>query len=341
MKQAFLLVLALLLQLAAACGSVDAGAGPGGDDDGDRADAGPGDHTGDSDAGPDDPGDGPPAVLEVTPADGAGGVMPNAEITVVFSRPMDAASVEAAWSSAKLPAAAVSFAWSPAGDVLTVTPDDPLPVAEGSAEDAGDIEALAIAFSIAASARDAEGISLAEPLEVEFRTARRLSLEVPYHEPLSDCRYSDGTAVVGDLALFAGDDVDDQEIRMVVSFALPELPPGAVVAGAVFLAEQSGIFGEDPYPGLGDLRLAHIRFNTLATSFAAAALGPRSVLSSDGQVGSRSVPVTRAVADDYADDRTYAQFRAEFEIGSNNDGDGGIAVFPRADLALSLAYLTE
>ena len=164
---------------------------------------------------------------------------------------------------------------------------------------------------------------------------------MPYHAPLSDCRYSDGTAVVGDLALFAGDDVDDQEIRMVVSFALPELPPGAVIAGAVFQSEQSGIFGEDPYPGLGDLRLAHVRFNSLATSFATAALGPQNVLSNDAQVGSRSVSVTRAVADDYADDRTYAQFRAAFEIGSNNDGDGGIAVFPRADLVLSLAYLTE
>ena len=340
MKQPLLPVLALLLQVAAACGSVDAGAGPGDDGDGADADAGTGDHTDDSDA---DPGtdDEAPTVLEVTPADGAGGVMPFAEIIVEFSRPMDQASVEAAWSSATLPAAEVTFAWNPAGDVLTVTPDDPLPVAEGSAEDADDIEALAIAFSIAASARDAEGISLAEPLEVEFRTARRLALEVPYHEPLSDCRYSDGTAKVGDLVLFAGDDFEDQQIKMVVSFALPELPPGAVVASAVFQSAQSGTYGEDPYPGLGELQLAHVRFNTLAASFAASALGPQNLLSDDGQVGPRSVPVTRAVADDYADDRTYSQFRAEFEIGTNGDGDGGVAVFPRADLALSLAYLTE
>lgn len=337
MKQPLFPVLALLLPLAAACGSVDAGAGPGED----GADAGPGDHTGDSDADPGDPGDGAPEIVEVTPADGAGGVMPDAEIVVEFSRPMDEASVEAAWSSATLPAAAVSFAWNPAGDVLTVTPDDPLPVAEGSGENPGAVESIAIAFAIATSARDADGNALAEPLDVEFRTVRRLSLEVPYHVPLSDSRYSNDTANVGSETLFAGDDVDNQQIKMVVSFALPDLPPGALIDAAIFRSEHRGIFGEDAYQGLGDLRMIHVRFNGLAAAFGAAGLGNQGVLSDDEQAGARSLSVTEAVADDYADDRAYTQFRAEFPIPSDNDEAGEIAVFGRAEFELSLTYLVE
>lgn len=337
MKEPLFPVLALFLQLAAACGSVDAGAGAG---EG-GADAGPGDHTGDGDAGADVGDDDAPVVVEVAPADGAGGVMPDAEITVVFSRAMDQTSVEAAWSSEALPAADVTFAWNPAGEVLMVTPDDPLPVAEGSGENPDAVDPIAIAFTIAGGARAADGVALGEPLEVEFHTVRRLELEVPYHAPLSDSRYSNASANVGVETLFAGDDVDDQQIKMVVSFALPELPADAVVEGAVFQAFHRGIFGEDAYQGLGDLRLAHVRFNTLGTSFATAALGGQTVLSDDPAEGARSAPVTRAVADDYADDRAYAQFRGEFPAATDNDGAGEIAVFGRAEFALSLSYLTE
>jgi hypothetical protein len=342
MKQPLFPAVALLLPLAAACGSVDAGAGPG--EDG----ADPGDHTDDADAGPGDPGadadpddPGTPAVLSVTPADGAGGVMPDAEIIVEFSRPMDEASVEAAWSSASLPAAEVSFAWNPAGDVLTVTPDDPLPVAEGSGENPDAVEPIEIAFRIADSATDADGNELAERLEVQFRTVRRLSLDVTYHAPLSDSRFSSGSADAGVEVLFAGDDNENQQIKMVVSFALPDLPADAVIDAAIFRSHHRGVFVDEAYQGLGDLRMSHVRFNSLATAFAAAALGTPSVLSDDPAEGDRSLPVTRAVADDYADDRTYSQFRAEFPTATDNDEEGEIAVFGRAEFELSLAYLTE
>ena len=159
MKPPLFPALALLLKLAAACGSVDAGAGPG--DDG--ADAGPGDHTGDSDSGPDDPGDDAdpgdpdrPAVLSVTPADGAAGVRANSNLVIVFDRAMDASSVEAAWESELLPADAVSFSWNPAGDTLTVNPDSALPIAEGEGLDPDVIDPISVAYTIGTGAADAD-----------------------------------------------------------------------------------------------------------------------------------------------------------------------------------------
>ena len=328
------LPLALVL-CASACGSIETGAPA------DSADAGPGDHTSGPDAGGGEPGDAP-VVTSTSPADGAGGVAPDAAIVIAFSAPMDAASVEAAWSSPQLPAGSVGFAWNAGGDTLTVTPDDPLPVAEGSGADPDAVEAIAIAFAIGEGARDAAGVALAEPLEVEFRTARRLTLEVPYHAPLSDCRYSDGSAAVGTEVLYAGDDYLERQIKMVVSFALPALPRGAAVERAIFVADQRGTTGgQEVYQDLGDLRLTHVRFKSLSGSFGAAALGGQSLLSDSDRPGVRSVPVTAAVVDDRAEGLAYAQFRAEFPTATDGDDVGDIAAFERPGFALALTYLAE
>ncbi len=330
MKQRLASLITLTLSLAA-CGKVGTGL-----DEEAGGDAGS-DHRADS--GPVDPA--VPTVLSVSPADGARGVAPDADITVVFSHPMDAASVEAAWSSDDLPADAVAFSWNAAGDTLTVAPEEPLPVAEGSAGDPDAVEPLTIGFAIGTAGLDEDGVALGQPLEIEFRTVRRLSLEVPYHAPLSDCRYKASSAAFGDEALFAGDDSENQQIKMVVSFALPEPPTGAVLERAVFVSDHRGIFGQDAYQGLGELRLSHVRFTALSGSFIVPALGRANVLSDDPEAGPRSVSVTGAVADDYADDLAYAQFRAEFPTATDGDGEGEIAVFGRADFALALDYLVE
>lgn len=343
MKRSLFVLSLLALLLVAACGSVGAGsggtdAGPG--DHTDDSDASPGDHTDDADAAPGDP-DGP-TVLSVSPEDGATGVAGDAVITLVFSRAMDRDSVKAAWSSEELPVGEVAFTWNQAGDTLTVTPDATLPMAEGSGEDPDAVVARTFAFAIGTGATDTDGLRLAAAFDAGFATLRRLELEVPYHAPLSDCRYSDGSATVGDEVLYAGDDSDTRQIKMVVSFALPELPADAVIQRAIFLSDQRGTTpGEDVYQDLGDLRLAHVRFTTLSTSFTAAALGIQNLLSDDDAPGPRSVTVTRAIADDFADDRTYAQFRAEFPTATDGDSLGDIAAFERPDFALSLTYLVE
>src|SRR6185503_16145953 len=144
--------LSVFLVLAAACGSVDMSdspdAGPGGPDAADPT----GDAGGDGTA---------PAVAMVTPPDGAAGVRADAAIVIAFNERMDTASVEAAWTSADLPAAAVAFAWNAAGDTLTVTPSAPLVLATGTGEDPTTVAAHAYAFGLAATATDVSGMALA------------------------------------------------------------------------------------------------------------------------------------------------------------------------------------
>jgi hypothetical protein len=130
----------------AGCGSVDSSA----------VDASPGDDASEPDADP--TGDhNPPALVSVSPADGASGVPADAVIVVVFTEAMDQASVEAAWSSADLPASDVAFGWNPDGDTLTVTPDAPLELAEGVGLDPSVVDARGYAFTIAATAADVAG----------------------------------------------------------------------------------------------------------------------------------------------------------------------------------------
>ncbi|HEY8144950.1 MAG TPA: Ig-like domain-containing protein [Kofleriaceae bacterium] len=332
MKQLLVPALALLVQLAAACGSVEAGAGPGAD----APDGGDVDHR--ADGGAVDPD--APTVLSVSPADGTGGVAPDAHITVVFSQPMDADAVVAAWRSEDLPAGAVSFSWNETGDTLTVAPDDPLPVAEGSADNPDAIEPLTIAFVIGGEARDAAGVPLDEPLEVAFRTVRRLSLVLPYDASLSGSRIDTGSVDESPTTVYAGDSIGDKQIRLVVSFALPAPLPGAIVESATFSATQTdsspGVYG-----AFGDLGLVHVRYATIATAYGTAALGRTNIFSTSGANGNRSAVVTGAVADDLEDEQPYAQFRLQFPVASNNDGEYDIAQFTRAGLRLSISYLAE
>lgn len=326
------LVSALALSLAA-CGSVS----PEDPENDHRADGGPG-GGGDGDAAPD--GDGP-TVLSVTPADGATGVAPDAEIQVTFSAAMDQASVEAAWSSEALPAAAVAFSWNPAGDVLTVTPADPLPVAEGDGSDPDAVPAISIGFAIGTGATDQDGAGLAAAFEAEFATIRRLELEVPYHADLTNSMVGVSNAPGAAGVEYAGDTSGNEQVKLAVSFALPELPEGAVLEAASLSADQTSATANIFNSLGGELEAVHVRFAQLSSAFAAGSLGTAGVFSSSVTAGPRSLAVTAAVADDMADAVVYSQFRLEFPLASNDDDGYDIAQFATDSFLLTLTYLIE
>lgn len=345
MNKPILPALASLLLFAAACGSVDAGAGPGED----GADAGPGDHTDDTDAGPDDPDDDAapgdpelPAVVSVTPSDGAAGVRPNADITIVFDRAMDTDSVEAAWSSELLPAGAVSFSWNPAGDTLTVDPDDPLPVAEGEGLDPDVVDPIAIAYAIGTGAADADGNALAAAFQADFTTVRRMTVELTRHVPLSGSQESDGgSPPTGPDVFYSGDTSANLGVRMLISFALPELPAGAELASASLSAEQVfastnifNVFG-------GGLEAVRVRFAQLTGAYDGGDLGSVGIFSNGAADGNRSLTVTSAVLDDLADGVTYSQFRFEFPLATDSDGLFDSLQFTRDSFQLAMTYLVD
>ena len=74
-------------------------------------------------AGTPDAGGPAPVVVSVVPADGARGVLPDAELVFTFSAAMDTSSVEAAYVSSELPAAQVTFTWSDGDTVLLAKPE--------------------------------------------------------------------------------------------------------------------------------------------------------------------------------------------------------------------------
>src|SRR5687768_13798291 len=117
----------------------------------------------------------PPTVVSTVPANNAAGVRPDARIVVQFSKAMNQATVEAAWTSADVPAAQVAFAWNANGDTLTVTPNQPLPVATGTGLNPSTVTATRIMYSVAATATDTMGKPMASALAAQFTTIRRLS----------------------------------------------------------------------------------------------------------------------------------------------------------------------
>lgn len=337
MKQQLLALLALTLTLPA-CGSV-------GPDPDPAADAGdlPGDHRADGGADPATDGEpgtaDTPAVLSVSPEDGAAGVLPDAVIQVVFSRAMDRDSVKAAWSSDQLPASAVAFSWNQAGDTLTVTPADPLPVAEG--EDPDTTPAAHIAFAIGTGAAAADGVHLSSAFDADFTTIRRLSVAIGYHDPLTDTRLSNNSSVpTGDVE-YAGDTNGNLQAKILVSFALPDLPAGAALDEAVLSANQVSTTTNIFNLLGGDLEAMHVRFAQLNSAFGTGSLGSVGVFSSTAGSGTRSLAVTGAVADDLDDGVAYSQFRFEFPLATDSDGAYDSLQLERASLRLTLTYLVE
>jgi len=100
----------------------------------------------------------PPSIVAVSPTDGATGVATDSNIAIAFSKPMDQASVQAAFQSATL--GAVNFAWNAESTVLTVDPKTDL---EGGKN---------YSFSVAASAKDKAGNALKNPGSFGFKTVQ-------------------------------------------------------------------------------------------------------------------------------------------------------------------------
>jgi len=318
-----------------ACGNVDMSTDPdaGSDPTGDATtpDAGGADTTA-------------PAVAAVTPADGTAGVAADAVIVVEFTEPMDQASVEAAWTSTDLPAASVGFAWSAAGDTLTVTPAGPLTYAAGVGIDPAVVAARIYAFEIAATATDLAGNPLAAAVTTSFTTKRRLRVDLAVIDALTRSMRGDGLVLsTGAVNTVVGDTSADLQYKTFVGFTLPQLPAGAVVELVTLSGSQAGATGS-PYL-LGAVSARHVNTATIdAPAFTAPPLADAGVFSIDTTLGLHNLDVTARVIDDLANhvargDRT--QFRLEFPSATNSNGASDAANFTRSSFAARLVYLID
>jgi hypothetical protein len=297
----------------------------------------------DVDAGGDPPG--PPSVVSTAPANMEAGVAPDATLVVTFSKAMNQASVEAAWTSADLPPTQVAFAWNASGDTLTVTPNQPLPVATGTGLDPSTVIAKEITYTIAATATDTTGQPLTSSLAVKFTTVRRLTASVGPIDALTQAVFNDGTVVSPPDGSVGKSDFTNVFSRVFASFNLPTLPAGAVVESAVFSGTQFNVTGS-PYAKLGSLKAQHVNFPAFdANTFSATPLG--NVIgdfSTTATLEIKMLDVTSQVSDDYANTAARggrSQYRLEFPLGTNNDGVKDFARFTRTAFALAVTYTVD
>lgn len=312
-----LLCLASLCAFASACGD---DATPAGDPDGGAVVA--------------------PLVSSTSPANGAVGVVEDAAIVITFSRPMDPASTVAAYSSDDLPAEKVVFSWNAAGDVLTITPIDPLVYATGGA----DVVARAYTVRIGAGATDTAGVPLAADAVVAFTTLRRIEEYLPRIDALTGLVSGAG---VGSADFFAaGDSTTDTAYCAFASFELGMIPGGADIVGAYFAAAEDTYLGM-PDDDLGGLYAQHVVFDALDTEAYEADL----LVGAPNQIElqrrksppyARSVEATEFVVDDLLNrsarsDRTQMRFR--FEMATDSDGENDRVWFDPESVGLRVIWL--
>lgn len=319
-----------------ASGATNAGgSGVGGSDVGGAGAAG-------SSVGTPDPNGAAPTVVSVTPANGARGVLPDAELVFTFSTPMDTSSVEAAYASSDLPSASVTFAWSGGDTVLYVRPSTPLVVATGT--DPALVAAAGYAVDFTSQARDKAGNALVAA-HVGFTVVRSITqqLDAAQDRDLTGNWRTDGTYGINycervDTTVCMGD--GSSTYKAFITFELSRVPGDLVsLASAQLNATVLDLFGA-PFSGLGALELEHAEFSSIGDeAFAAPPLAAPRTLSTGAAAGDQlSADVLAEVQADWGV-RARSQFRLYFAADTNSDSVADQVVCDWTSVHLTLNYL--
>lgn len=334
MKMMKTTLLALLITLPAACGSVQTS---------DGADAGA-----NADASEEVVDESAPRLVAASPEDGASGLFDDALVVLTFSEAMDQESVENTLDTASL--GAITTVWNPAGDTLTIVPDVPLEYAEGEG-DPNSISPNDYRVIVGESATDRAGNELQERISVNFTTLKNMGVTLrPVAEmsrvatPVNFLFDTDAPFVVGDRL-----GVTEEGMRSAMTFDLSSIPAEAVGIQSAELSTRQ-LIGDtqgDPFGDLGPvLLLDHVTFSETggANSAFNANQGAHASLGSffvEDQITVEK-DVREAVADDLQERavrESRSQFLARFETISNLDKGNDRAVFSRDALELSVRYL--
>jgi hypothetical protein len=290
--------------------------------------------------GPDGGSDGvdaAPSALTVTvsPSEGQKGVLVEQPLILTFSKPMNTASVEAAWSSDSLPAAKMQFSWNTAKTVLSVDASAVLEYPAGGLN----VDTYGYAIELDASAESVDGEALAAPLSSTFDTARDITVSIPATLTVGDGTGSfDGS--VSTTVLRIGDTTTNTAWRTFVTFPLASLPQGSDIVkwtAASLYARQASLEGT-PYADLGSITagsLAMTSIDVIAhTSVVTNVVGFSLSTATGNSAGDRTANVMPAVTADHVAARTRSTFRLEFTTAQDTESDNDVAIFenPRLDL---------
>lgn len=286
----------------------------------------------------------PPAIVQVTPADGASGVESTAVIVVQFNEPMDPLATASAYSSESLPADAVTSSWNPAGDELTITPKRPLSLAELKNPKQ---PALEYSFGFSSEATDLAGNPL-EPATFGFTTLRRLALSIAAEreQSLSGARRSDDSPGVGSCApveqvVCGGDSVAAMDVQYFgfATFDTSKLPIAHALERAVLRAEIREIVGE-PFD-LGAFTVELVEFDAIGgEAMRSPALSTPETLALEGLPGDElSCDLTLVLASELDSDKVQLRFR--FEEASDDDRAPDALIIDVDSLELEVVLLLE
>lgn len=287
-----------------------------------------------------------PRVASALPADGATGVRRETSITLVFSEPMDKASVEAAFASESLPDGPHSFYWDEAGTLLEVVLAEPLSHAVGT--DPSQVSALRYEYRLTSEARDLAGNALPET-SVSFSTSREIHARASAQTDFAltgnwrsdgvygtdSCGESGGSMCVGDSSFGP-----NASYRGFVSFAVGALaePEIDVIEARLQIQVVSAI--GSPFGSLGALALEHTSFASIGPdAFQTPALAPSGTASGATASGTLSFDVLSALRADLESSRGLSQYRFRFQTSSDGDGSTDLLFLQRSSAALDVSYL--
>ena len=280
-----------------------------------------------------------PTIEETSPADGEDAVTSDTALVVRFSEPMDQVSVQQAYQSADIPAAAVTFEWNAAGDELTVVPNEELAYAFGPNPDT--VVANEFSYTISTVAESAEGVPLEAPVEVSFSTLRRISQHFERDESLSAQMRDDGflglQPYIGDYTL------DESTRRYLLTFDLSSVPSEVTtIEQADFFAAWSSDLG-DPWVSLGGVLYRQVSYENLvpATFNGPTHTDNYALFVSESNFVSIDVSSElQSVLDDPGTFDERLQFRLRWAIENNLDMDNDGLTLNEDLLELDLVYLT-
>jgi hypothetical protein len=284
-----------------------------------------------------------PKIVSTTPTTDEVGIGADTKIVVVFSEPMDPATVEAAYSSEKLPLDKVSTQWNADQTVLTISPDQALLYGAGNGNSPAPADRLTYSLTIGAGATDLVGNPLESDFVLSFSTKIRMFTTATLTSPLS-CTTLGGSSLAENTNVIAGDaTLANLTYRGYVSFDLSKLPADITIEDAKFAARQMPMEGT-PYASLGALQVYHLSFTTMTGVANVAATSNPGVFSQDGTIESKSIDVSSQVADDIAhrvERGSLSQYRLQFDTLYNNDGEFDRATFAKDTFEMSIHYIAD
>ncbi|MEN9581865.1 MAG: Bacterial Ig-like domain [Pseudomonadota bacterium] len=277
-----------------------------------------------------------PSVLQSSPDNGAVGIPLDAPLQLLFSQPMNTASVEAALSITDIAPESLTFTWDVEKTEVTVVINGGLDAVEViDPADLASVVPLVYVAKLEKSAMTESGTPMDQDLSVSFSTVRRVTVNLQPLANLTGSVRSDNTTFP---PIWTGDSaVGDAKYIGVSSFDLSQIAPGAFLGSARLKATQSVING-DPTEGMGSsFQVYRTEFDARVWSKVNDDLTKQNYIAAQLVVSdSLNLNVETEVASALAGASAQAQFAFAFGVASDLDGSADNLL--HSDVILTVVY---